>query len=87
MDFLTAIQTVTERFDADRIKIKGVTIPQGSFTEFDVMLASYPIKFSLDSTISDQLDIFKIFKQKKLDTGEITPQYIDLRFDGRVYFK
>lgn len=86
--FLTAIEEVVKGLDADKIKVKRVSIPSGSFTEFDIATnAAYPLKFSLDSSLSAQLDVFRIFKTKKIDTGLATPQYLDLRYDGRVYYK
>ncbi len=86
--FLTAIEAVTAGLADAGIKVSRIVIPYGSFTEFDVTIAAgYPLRFSLDSDIPGQLTIFKIFKAKKIDTNEVSPQYLDLRFDGRVYFK
>ena len=86
--FLSAIQQVADRFEKEDLKIKNVTIPNGSFTEFNTLVSSgYTIRFSLDSDLAGQLDALFIFKKNKLDGGTLHPQYLDLRFDGRVYYK
>lgn len=86
--FLAGIRTVVAGLKAASIGIQSVTIPAGSFTEFDITTdAPYPLKFSTDSNLAAQLDVFKTFKQKQIDTGLVSPQYLDLRYDGRVYYK
>lgn len=94
--FLQAIQMVIPKLAEQGVKIKDVTIPQVSFTEFDVTvldtgassgIGEYPVKFSLDSDLSTQLDAYRIFRGQKAGDATFHPQYIDMRFDGRVYFK
>lgn len=85
--FLDGIEEVNDYFKQKGFSMDGITIPTGSYTEFDVSTADYPVKFSTDSSLSQQLDVFKIFKEQKIDTGQVQPQYLDLRYDGRVYFK
>jgi hypothetical protein len=86
--FLKGIQTVTSILAEQKVKIKNITIPLGTYTEFDVLVGEgYIVKFSLDSDIKNQLDVFRIFKDQKITKGALSPQYIDLRFDGRVYYK
>lgn len=71
-------------------EIKGITISEGSFNEFRVNTSGYYIIFSTDSDIQNQLDILKIFLDDKIKNsgpGGFHPQYIDLRIDGRVYYK
>jgi cell division septal protein FtsQ len=89
--FLKAIQTVVPTLTSQGVKVKNITIPTGSYVEFDVLVSdltgSYPVKFSLDSNIQKQLDVYRIFRTQKMADGRLHPQYIDLRFDGRVYFK
>lgn len=86
--FLKAIQTVVPTLTGQDVKVKNITIPFGTYTEFDVLVDDgYLIKFSLDSDIQNQLEIFRIFRTQKMANGTTHPQYIDLRFDGRVYFK
>ena len=86
--FLKAIQTVAPLLASQDVKIKNINIPLGTYTEFDILTnAGYVIKFSLDSDIQNQVEIFRIFRTEKMMDGTLHPQYIDLRFDGRVYFK
>ncbi len=86
--FLKGIQTVVEGLKAQDVKFKKIMIPADSFTEFDVVVSEgYPLQFSLDSDLPGQLKVYQIFKGQKLASGEIRPQYLDLRFDGRVYYK
>jgi hypothetical protein len=86
--FLKGIQTVTPVLNDLGTKTKEIIIPAGSFTEFDINTAEgYPLRFSLDSDLNGQVNVFRIFRQQKLASGEFHPQYLDLRFDGRVYYK
>ncbi len=94
--FLEAIQTVVPELISQDVKVKNITIPVGTYTEFDVLVSTssdasvgraYALKFSLDSDIKNQLDIFRIFRTQKMADGALRPQYVDLRFDGRVYYK
>ncbi|MDP4001501.1 MAG: hypothetical protein Q8P69_00430 [bacterium] len=93
--FLKAIQTVVPILINQGVKVKNITIPVDSYTEFDVLVndpvlpigASYLVKFSIDSNLQNQLDTFRIFRTQKMADGTLKPQYIDLRFDDRVYFK
>ena len=86
--FLKAIQTIVPVLTSQDVKVKNITIPADTYTEFNVLTGdTYVIKFSLDSDINGQLDVFRIFRTQKMTDGVLHPQYIDLRFDGRVYFK
>jgi len=91
--FLKAIQLVVPVLNDQGIKTKEVIIPTDSFTEFDVVTNDgYPLKFSLDSDILGQLKVYQIFRDQKMsaEDGSVSGkklQYIDLRFDGRVYYK
>ena len=68
-------------------EIKNIIIPADSFNEFRVYTSDYNIIFTTDSDIQNQLDILKILiKEKGKDAG-FHPQYIDLRIEGRVYYK
>jgi len=72
-------------------EVNNIVIPEGSFNEFRAYTAhGYYIIFSTDSDIKNQLDIFKIFLAEKKDSlpaGGFHPQYIDLRIEGRIYYK
>ncbi len=107
--FLKAIQAVVPALTSQGVKVKNITIPVDTYTEFDILVgdpaslvpgvgiptllgnsagtSSYLIKFSLDSDIQSQLDVFRIFRTQKMADGTLHPQYIDLRFDGRVYYR
>ena len=94
--FLQGIETVVPVLTSQGVKVKNIMIPLGSYTEFDILVSdpailagasAYPVKFSLDSDIQSQLDVFRIFRSQKMADGTLHPQYIDLRFDGRVYYK
>lgn len=86
--FLKATQLVVSTLVDQGIKTKQVIISAGSFTEFNVIVSeNYPIKFSLDSDILGQLKTYQIFRDQKIKSTNFQPQYIDLRFDGRVYYK
>ncbi|GEM_PF-1567752 len=93
--FLKAIQTVVPILIDQEVKVKNIIIPTDSYTEFNILVndpvlpigASYLIKFSIDSNLQNQLDTFRIFRTQKMANGTLKPQYIDLRFDDRIYFK
>ena len=94
-DFFKPIMAVAKSMSGE---IKNVIIPAGSFNEFRVYTADYYIIFTTDSDIQNQLDILKIFMDEKIKNSPsagampdgrqgFQPQYIDLRIDGRVYYK
>lgn len=85
--FLPAIKTVVDYFRSQDYPMRGISIPADNYTEFDLDAGEYPVKFSTDSSVSQQLDVYKIFKEQKIDTDQVAPEYLDLRYDGRVYYK
>ena len=94
--FLKAIQAVVPVLTSQDVRVKNIVIPVGTYTEFNILVSdpalpagasAYLVKFSIDSNLKNQLDVFRIFRVQKLSTGILRPQYVDLRFDGRVYFK
>lgn len=72
-------------------EIRNIVIPEKSFNEFRVYTVDYYIIFTTDSDIQSQLDVLKIFMNDKIKDSPpadgFHPQYIDLRIDGRVYYK
>lgn len=68
-------------------EIKNIIIPTDSLNEFRVYTVDYYIIFTIDSDIQNQLDTFKIFMNEKGKDPNFHSQYIDLRIDGRVYYK
>ncbi|HVZ11257.1 MAG TPA: hypothetical protein VG941_02495 [Candidatus Paceibacterota bacterium] len=86
--FLPAILFVQQEFASLDIPIKSVAIPVDSFTDFHVLTADgYPIYFTIDADIEKQIRTFAIFRDQKIVPGIVHPQYLDLRFEGRVYYK
>ena len=72
----------------DIVNIKNVTIPKNTVS--DIRFSSnggYDLIFSLDSNIVRQIEVLKIFLNNKKDDTNFKPQYVDLRIDGRVYYK
>jgi len=85
-DFFQAINELAANFS--QLTIKSIVIPENSFDEFRVYTdRSFYLIFSLDSNIKDQAEILKIFLTEKNKDPNFNPQYIDLRIDGRVYYK
>ena len=72
-------------------EIRNIIIPEKSFGEFRVFTSDYYIIFTTEFDIKNQLDVLRIFlDDKEKDpppAGGFHPQYIDLRIDGRVYYK
>lgn len=70
------------------LKLKNIEIPTDAFGEFKAWTsAGYPILFSLDSSIQNQLETLAIFLNDKKKDPSFTPQYLDLKIPGRVYYK
>jgi cell division septal protein FtsQ len=68
--------------------IRSVSIPEGSFDELRIYTdKSFYIIFSLDSNIKDQLEVLKIFLDERSKDPGFSPQYLDARIDGRIYFR
>lgn len=87
-----------EYFEAMKIFFKGfgdlpfisgeIIISENAFRDFSVYSADgYPILFSLDTDITGQLKILDVFLSNKKKEADFTPKYIDLRINGKVYYK
>ena len=83
-DFFEPIMKVAKNMTGE---IKNITIPKDSFNEFRVYTTDYYIVFTTDFDVQDQLDVLKIFMDEKTKNPDFHPQYIDLRIEGRVYYK
>ena len=92
-EFFKPIMEVAKRMSGE---INNIIIPADSFNEFRVYTANFYIIFTTDSDVKNQLDTLKIFFDDKIKDsspadlsgqGGFHPQYIDLRIDGRVYYK
>ena len=87
-DFFKPIMEVAKSMSGE---IKNIIISADSFNEFRVYAADYYIIFTTDFDVQNQLDTLKIFLNDKNKNSPpiegFHPQYIDLRIDGRVYYK
>lgn len=84
------IQTVLAQLQAKNIKVRQIVLPAAAF-EADIYISGKPyfVKFNMQDTNGalQQAGSF-IAVYQYLATKNITPsQYIDVRIDGRVYYK
>lgn len=85
------IQTVVRQLAARHVSLSALTLPPAA-SELDVRVAGQPyiVKFNLQTGSSDarqQVGTY-LATQANLATQNITPsQYIDVRLDGRAYYK
>ncbi len=89
-DFFRAIPDAVANLPGPTVK--SVVIPENSFDEFRIYTdKDFYLIFSLGASIKNQLEVLKIFLEEKMKdpppAGGFNPQYIDLRIEGRVYFK
>lgn len=85
-DIFEPIQKAVLDLDVVGIKIKKVSIPVEAIGDFRIdTTAGYYILFNNDTDISGQAKILKILLDEKGE--EFKPEYLDLRIDGRVYYK
>lgn len=83
------ILTVIAQLQARKLAIDSITLPAGT-NELDVRLSGQPyfIKFNLASNSSREQVGTLLAVYDRLQTAQITPgQYIDVRVDGRAYYK
>lgn len=82
-------ETVVAQLAARQVKIAQMTLPAAA-SELDVHLAGQPyfVKFNLQSGDARQQAGTFLATQSRLASQHITPsQYIDVRVDGRAYYK
>ena len=85
-EILEPIQKAVLDLDAVGIKIKKVSIPTEAIDDFRIdSVTGYYILFNNDTDISGQVKILKILLDEK--GAEFKPAYLDLRIDGRVYYR
>lgn len=83
------ISTVAGELAARKVSVTGMTLPVGT-SELDVRLANQPyiVKFNLESGTARQQAGTFLATQAKLASQHVTPaEYIDVRVDGRAYYK
>lgn len=87
-DVLAAVKQVADIAPKLDIRIKKVTIPADFFNELTVLTnKGYVLLLSMDSNIPEQLRILGALLEKKRDDKSFAPSVIDLRIEGRIYYK
>lgn len=88
LEFLEAVKHVHRGFQGIHVGLRNVTIPADRLREFQADTSKgYPVMMSLDSDLEKQMQVFRIFIEKKAADKNFRPQYVDLRIDGRIYYK
>ena len=88
MGLLGEMILISEHLKEIDIFVNKFIIPENYIGDFDVLTSKdYKLIFSIDSDIEEQLEILDIFLAEKQKEPEFKPQYIDLRINGRIYFK
>jgi len=87
IDFFNGIRLAAETLKKRNISTKEAGIPEDSVMDFYLVAdGGYRLIFNLDTDIEGQVEVLKIFLNDKSNV-DFRPQYIDLRIDGRVYYK
>ncbi len=85
-EYFKAIKSLTNN-DKLPFTIKNIIISEDSFRGLKINTAEgYYVLMSLDSNISEQIEVLRIFINEKRK-GDFNPKYLDIRVDGRVYYK
>ncbi len=88
-DNVAFILTVLAQLKANNIAVESLVLPAGT-SELDVRLVGQPyfVKFNLASNTSREQAGTLIAVYDRLAADKVTPtQYIDVRVDGRAYYK
>lgn len=86
--FFKGIKMAIEKLKNNNLIVKEATIPENSIEDFNLLTSGgYNLMFNLGTDIGNQVDVLKIFLNDKSKDSNFMPQYIDLRIDGRVYYK
>ena len=79
---------ISEYLKEMNIFVNKFIIPKDFFGYFKAITSpGYELLLSTDSNMKEQLEVFRIFLGEKQKESGFNPQYIDLRIDGRVYYK
>lgn len=86
--FLSFIGTVIGRMNASGYTVTQVALPAGTTRQIAVSVSSvpYPIKFSVDRPVGEQAEDAARALGYLTEQG-VTPEYIDVRVSGKVYYK
>lgn len=86
LEFWDKIKNSVSGLNSLGIKTVRTIIPSDSISNFRIYTAkNYYLLFSLENDIATQIDVLRIFLENKAE--DFTAQYIDLRIEGRVYYK
>lgn len=82
------ILKLTERMKVLDISTAQVVLPAGSLDEIHLLTTDgYPIYFSKQSDLDEQLEVLEIFLGQVRTNGDFLPAYIDVRVPGKIYYK
>ena len=86
IQMLAGIKELVSGLENIGVKVNRIEIPADSIGEFRVYTTrGYYLILNIESNIKDQINVFRILLKEK---GEgFNPQYIDLKVEGRAYFK
>ena len=80
------VTEISSGLDSLGIKVVKVDIPQDYIGDFKVFTSrSYYLIFNVKENVVDAVSVLKIFLNEK--GSGFTPEYIDLRIEGRAYYK
>ncbi len=86
--FFDGIKKAVEKLKDNNIVVKDATIPENSVEDFNLVTnGGYNLIFNLGTDIGSQVEVLKIFLNDKSKDPNFMPKYIDLKIDGRVYYK
>ena len=86
LDFWQKIEPLIDGLNKLDINTTKTIIPSDSISDFQVQTGKgYYIIFSKDTDVSAQIEVLRIFLDNKGE--DFTANYIDLRIEGRVYYK
>lgn len=87
-ELLAEISKLYKELNAIGVLIQSFTIPQDFYTDFSAQSAAgYDLIFSFDSDLAGQVEVLDIFLKEKGKDPAFSPDYLDLRINGRVYVK
>ena len=85
-DFFDAVNELVANLS--EVTIKSIIIPENSLDEFRAYTdRRFYLIFSLDSDIKGQAEVLKIFLDERAKDPNFASQYLDLRTEGRIYYK
>ena len=85
---LADVMLISKQLKEMDIFINKFTIPDKFIGDFNALTSGgYELLFSADSNIKEQVEVLEIFLKEKRGDPDFKPQYIDLRINGRIYYK